>query len=157
MAGARHELKAVTTPDDRQAMHAIRRATLFTTDRPGGPVAYDENHPDDVDPANQCFLLVFDSRPIGVVRLDPRHGNMGVIRLVAIVPELQRQGHGRVLAELVEDKAREFGMTKLALNARQDAVGFYERMGWSQEIWDRAELETFARHCAQMTKSLSTT
>lgn len=157
MAGARHELKAVTTPADRQAMHAIRRATLFTPDRPGGPVSYDENHPHDLDPANQCFLLLHDGRPSGVVRLDTRLGATGIVRLVAILPELQRQGHGRLLGELIEAEARRRGMTRLALNARQDAVGFYERMGWSQEIWDRAELETFARHCTQMTKSLSTT
>jgi GNAT superfamily N-acetyltransferase len=135
-------------------MHAIRRATLFTPDRPGGPVAYDENHPDDVDPANQCFLLLFESRPVGVVRLDPHGTGEGVLRLVAIVPDLQRQGHGRAMGELVDAEARSRGMTKLGLNARQDAVGFYERMGWAREIWDRAELETFAAHCKQMTKQL---
>ena len=35
------------------------------------------------------------------------------------------------------------------------AVGFYEKMGRAPEIWDRAELETFAAHCTQMTKQLS--
>ena len=132
-------------------MHAIRRATLFTPDR---GVVYDENHPHDLDPANQCFLFLLDGRPIGVVRLDPREGNRGVVRLVGIVPELQRQGHGRMLGELIEAEARRRGMVKLGLNARQDAIGFYERLGWAPEVWDRNELETFAAHCAQMTKRL---
>ena len=46
-----YELRPVTTAQDRAAMHAIRRATLFTPDRPGGIVVYDENHPHDLDPA----------------------------------------------------------------------------------------------------------
>ena len=149
-----HELKPVTTAEDRTAMHAIRRATLFGPDRPGGPVVYDENHPHDLDPANQCFLFLSNGEPIGVVRLDPRAGNEGIVRLVAIVPTLQRQGHGRVLGELVEAEARRRGMVKLALNARADAVGFYERMGWAHEVWDRAEAESLGAHCTQLTKRL---
>ena len=139
------------TPDDRAAMHAIRRATLFTPDR---GVVYDENHPHDLDPANQCFLFLRDGRPIGVVRLDPLGKDEGIVRLVAIIPELQRQGHGRALGALIEAEARRRGMVKLGLNARQDAIGFYERLGWAAEIWDRAELETFAAHCTQMTKRI---
>ena len=146
-----YELRPVATPEDRAAMHAIRRETLFTPDR---AVVYDENHPHDLDPANQCFLLLLDGRPIGVVRLDPHGKGEGVVRLVAILPVLQRQGHGRVLGELIEAEARRRGMVKLGLNARQDAVGFYERIGWGAEVWDRGELESFAAHCTQMTKRL---
>ena len=76
------------------------------------------------------------------------------MRLVAIVPTLQRQGHGRVLGELVEAEARRRGMVKLALNARADAVGFYERMGWANDVWDRAEAESLGAHCTQLTKRL---
>jgi len=146
-----YELRPAVSPDDRAAMHAIRRATLFTPDR---GVVYDENHRHDIDPANQCFIFLLDRKPVGVVRLDPRGENRGVVRLVAIVPERQRQGHGRVLGDLIEVEARRRGIVKLGLNARQEAVGFYERLGWAPEVWDRSELETFAAHCTQMTKRL---
>ena len=149
-----YELRPVTTAQDRAAMHAIRRATLFTPDRPGGIVVYDENHPHDLDPANQCFLLVLEGTPIGVVRLDPRGEREGVVRLVAILPELQGQGHGRALSDLVDTEARRRGMQKLSLNARQSAVGYYERMGWTPEVWDAAELAGIAAHCTQMSKRL---
>ena len=149
-----HELRAVSTAADRAAMHAIRRATLFAPDRPGGPVAYDENHPQDLNPANQCFLLLFDEEPIGVVRLDPRGDREGIVRLVGILPEFRGRGHGRALGELIDAEARRRGMEKLALNARQDAVGFYERTGWERETWDRAEQEGLGVHCTQMTKRL---
>jgi GNAT superfamily N-acetyltransferase len=148
-----YALQPVATPEDRAAMHAIRRATLFTPARPGGPVVYDENHPHDLDPANQCFLFTLDRQPIGVVRLDPRGQDEGIVRLVAIVPERQRQGHGRALGELIDQEARRRGMLKLSLNARADAVGFYDRMGWAPEVWDRSD-EGMTAHCTQMTKRL---
>lgn len=146
-----HELRAVATSADLAAMHDIRRATLFTPDR---GVAYDEHHPHDLNPANQCFLLMFDGRPIGVVRLDPRGADAMVVRLVGILPDLQRRGHGRALGRLVETEARRRGARRLMLNARDTAVGFYEKTGWSAEVWDASELAGGAAHCLQMTKAI---
>ena len=56
-----YELRPVTTAQDRAAMHAIRRATLFTPDRPGGigdePHVLERPHRAAVFPA-QLDLLV---------------------------------------------------------------------------------------------------
>jgi len=76
------------------------------------------------------------------------------VRLVAIVPEVQRGGHGRALMGLVEDEARRRGMRKLMLNAHKSASGFYERLGWSNEVWDDAERTSMADHSVQMTNVL---
>ena len=132
-------------------MHDIRRATLFTPER---GVIYDEHLPHDLDPANQCFLFLYEGRPIGVVRLDPRGEDGMVVRLVGILPELQRQGHGQVLGKLVEDEARRRGVGRMMLNSRDTAVGFYQRTGWTAEVWDAAELAGTASHCLQMTKAI---
>ncbi len=134
-------------------MHDIRRATLFTPERHPG-VVYDESHPFDRSPANQPFLLLLDGRPIGVVRLDYGGKGTGIVRLVAIAPELQRQGHGRALGLLVEVEARHRGMHRLMLNAHPAAVGFYERLGWHAEVWDPTELTGIAADSVQMTKSI---
>jgi GNAT superfamily N-acetyltransferase len=135
-------------------MHDVRRATLFAPGRRGEHVVYDDNHPDDRDPNKQSFLLMLEGDPIGVVRLDHRGEHEGVVRLVAIVPDLQRQGHGRVLGGLVDAEARRRGMRKLVVNAHESAVGFYERTGWSIETWDPSELVGIAAHCVQMSKTL---
>src|SRR5882724_9936610 len=139
----RRALQQVSSAEDWRAMHDIRHATLFPPDR---GIVYDENHPLDRDPANQCFLLTVGGRPIGIVRIDRRGLREGVVRLVAIVPELQRQGHGRALEQLVEAEARRLGMTRLMLNARADAVGFYERVGWQTDDWDPSELTGIGAH-----------
>jgi len=149
-----HTLRPVASPEDWRALHDIRRAVLFAPARQGEEIVYDDNHPDDRDPHNTCFLLLFDAQPIGVVRLDARPPATGMVRLVAIVGELQRQGHGQELMRLIEGEARHSGMRRLMLNAHPDAVGFYERVGWSREEWDRRELTGIAASCVQMTKRL---
>jgi GNAT superfamily N-acetyltransferase len=149
-----HTLRPVATEDDWRAMHEIRRAVLFAPGRHQGDAVYDDAHPDDRDPRNQCFLLLLDGRPIGVVRLDERAPGIGAVRLVAIESELQRQGHGRELERLIEVQARAREMRKLVINAHADAVGFYERTGWHFEEWDNRELAGIAAGCVQMAKRL---
>jgi GNAT superfamily N-acetyltransferase len=147
-------LRAVTTEDDWHAMHEIRRAVLFAPGRHPAGVVYDDAHPDDRDPRNQCFLFWLDERPIGVVRLDERAPAVGAVRLVAVVVEFQRQGHGRELGRLIEAEARSRGMRRLVVNAHPDAIGFYERTGWHFEEWDCRELTGIAASCVQMAKLL---
>lgn len=147
-----YELREVATPEDWEAMHRIRLQVLFTPERHPGLV-YDRAHPHDTNPAHVKFLLMQDGEPIGTTRLDPR-GDGGVVRLVGIVPQLQRQGHGSVLESRVVDYARSRGMSHLWLNAARDAVGFYEKLGWSPLVWDAEELATFAKDCVQMVKEV---
>ena len=147
-----YELRELATPEDWEGMHRIRLQVLFTPERHPNLV-YDRAHPHDTNPAHFKFLLVLDGEPIGTTRLDPR-GEGGIVRLVGIVPHLQRQGHGSVLERLVMEFARARGMTRLWLNAAKDAVGFYEKLGWTPLVWDEEELATFAANCVQMTRPL---
>jgi GNAT superfamily N-acetyltransferase len=149
-----YELRAVVSPADWAALHNIRRATLFAPGRHLIDAAYNDNHPDDRDPANQPFVLMLEREPIGVVRLDWRGVDGGVVRLVAIVPDRQRQGHGRVLDRLVVEEARRRNMHVLHVNAHPNAVGFYDKTGWRREVWDPSELVGLAADCVQMVKGL---
>jgi hypothetical protein len=146
-----YELRPVRSADDWLNMHRIRRSVLFAPGRHS--IQYDENHPDDRAEQNIPFLLLLDSRPIGVVRLDLK-GTIAVVRLVAIVCEEQRKGHGRRLDSLVEAEARRRSVTTLRVNAAPDAVGYYEKTGWRQFAWDKSELVGLAEGCVQMTKQL---
>jgi GNAT superfamily N-acetyltransferase len=76
------------------------------------------------------------------------------VRLVAIVPEMQRQGRGRAMSDLIDAEARRWGLSKLLINAHESAVGFYQRTGWVHETWDQRELVGVAAHCTQMTKQI---
>lgn len=120
-----------------------------------GLTNYDEGHEDEYKPGNYPLLLKRNGRVLGTVRLDDFGNGTGAVRLVAIEPDLQRQGHGRVLSEHVENYARRLGIKKLYVNAVPDAVGYYEKLGWKPELWDKNELVGMASHCLQMSKQLS--
>lgn len=146
-------LKLVTTDEDWQALHAIRRATLFAPGRFDDDVVYDDNHPDDHAHGHMPFLLIEGDTPVGMVRLDVL-GEIGTVRLVAIVPELQGRGHGRALEALTAAEARQNGVKRLHVNAARAAAGFYEKTGWRREIWDLSELTGIASDCVQMVKEI---
>jgi GNAT superfamily N-acetyltransferase len=145
-------LKKVETAEDWRELHAIRRAVLFPPGR--HQFEYNEHHPDDRAEGNVPYLLLLDGAPIGVVRLDQR-GSLGVVRLVAIRSERQREGHGRMLSDLIDGEALRLGITELRVNAAAEAVGYYEKTGWAQGSWDPTELTGVAETCVQMTKLLS--
>ena len=147
-----YALTLVATEADWLALHELRRATLFAPGRHPG-IVYDDNHPDDHAPGHVPYLLVADGACIGMVRLDFR-GETAVVRLVAISPNLQRQGHGSVLDRLVVEVARARGVRMLVVNSAPDAVGFYEKLGWHRHVWDAEELAGIAADCVQMRKAL---
>lgn len=146
-----HELHPVVSVEDWRHLHRIRRTVLFSPGRHS--VSYDENHPDDRAQGNVPYLLLLDSHPIGVVRLDFR-GTVAIVRLVAITTDEQGKGYGRKLDALVESEAKRRGVNTLHVNAAPDAVGYYQKTGWKHETWDSSELTGIAANCVQMTKHL---
>ena len=147
-----YELRQVSTPKDWAAMHRLRRDVLFAPFRKQG-IVYDDNHPDDRDPGNLPFLFLLAGRPAGITRLDLQ-GDTAIVRLVAIAPELQRQGHGRAMSECIDQEARRRGVRLLRVNAAPEAVGLYEATGWHRREWDREELSGIAADCIQMEREL---
>jgi N-acetylglutamate synthase-like GNAT family acetyltransferase len=149
-----HALVVVRTGEHWAALHKLRREVLFAPGRRVRDIVYDDAHPDDRDAANTPFLLVHEGRPIGTARLDRLAPMLGAVRLVAIDQAEQRKGHGRVLGELLDAEARRVGMTRLVVNSAPDAVGYYRRLGWSEHVWDPAELVGVASDCVQMHKPI---
>ena len=113
-----------------RAFHDIRRAVLFEARGEFG--VYDENHPADRAPGNFPKLLLFRGEPVGVVRID-LDADTALIRRVAVRSDIQRQGHGRILLSLVEQFARQHGCRSLVSHVALDAVGFYEKCGFTVE------------------------
>jgi GNAT superfamily N-acetyltransferase len=71
-------------------------------------------------------------RLVGCLMLSPREGGDVQMRQVAVVPELQRQGIGTALVQYSELWARNAGYQRMILHARETAVAFYERQGYSR-------------------------
>jgi GNAT superfamily N-acetyltransferase len=146
-----YELVKVTTESDWREYHSLRRHVLWEA---RGQSGYDDKRPGEYVATNTPLLLKLNGRPIGTTRLDHLGDRRAVVRLVAVAADVQRQGHGRILSELVEGYARRLGVNTLLVNADPDAVGFYKKLGWETHVWDETELTGIASDCTQMTKAL---
>ena len=123
-------LRAPQSDDEWLGYHAIRRKVLFESR--GSLHKYDDKHPDEFAADNHPLILLYRDEIIGVVRIDIRH-EVAWMRRVAVHQDLQRRGHGRVLLQLAEQFARECQCKELRSNVASDAIGFYERCGYSLE------------------------
>ena len=132
-----HELRAPRDADDWLAYHAIRRKVLFES-RPESSV-YIENHPDEFKSGHHPLVMVHSGAIIGVIRVDIC-GRVAWFRRVAVREDMQRTGHGGVLLRLAEIFAQEEGCNEARSNVALDAVGFYERCGYSRDPATLAEM-----------------
>ena len=129
---------ALVSPEDSaswRAFHDIRREVLFEARGQHG--VYNDSHPDDAVPGHHPKLLLHRGHPVGVVRIDIS-GHEAILRRVAIRSEVQRSGHGRRLVSLAEAFAVSHGCGRLASHVARDAVGFYEKCGFSRAHPDDA-------------------
>jgi GNAT superfamily N-acetyltransferase len=147
-----YELVEVSTPEDWAAYHDIRRRELFEARGRFG--IYDPNYPDEYTPDKHHYLLKLDGKPLGTTRLDIRGDGSAAFRLVAIAASEQGKGHGRVLSQMVQQRAEAFGARTLVVNAARTAFGYYEKTGWHLHEWDASELVDMAADCVQMRKLL---
>lgn len=83
------------------------------------------------DEDRSYHLAVFDQDEIvGVGRLHLNNPAEGQIRFMAVADGRQGHGIGRLLMDGLEGEARQQGATYIALHARQNAVKFYETLGY---------------------------
>lgn len=68
---------------------------------------------------------------VACLMLDPHEDGNIRMRQLAVVSELQRQGIGTALVQYSELWARNAGYQRMILHARDTAVAFYERLGYS--------------------------
>lgn len=138
-------LEKLSTESDWSAYNAIRKAELFPNRD------YDANHPDERLPNNHPLLLKFNNAPIATVRVDCRE-DKAILRLLAVTKNEQGKKHGAHLYKHVEKYAIRHGAKKLLVNSAPESIGFYHKIGFTEEIWDQSELEGIAEDCIQMTK-----
>ncbi|HMG37521.1 MAG TPA: GNAT family N-acetyltransferase [Blastocatellia bacterium] len=143
-----NDYKFVTPVDAEawQAYHEIRRKVLFE-DR-GLFGVYDQNHPDELADGNFPKLLLYRSEPVGVVRIDIA-GSTATLRRVAIRADAQGCGHGRALLSFAEDFAGENGCSEVRSHSAVDAVGFYEKCGYT------AAFDELARQSATISRLMT--
>ena len=65
-----------------------------------------------------------------LVEEDPRTVRL---RQMAVLNDLQGKGIGRALMQFAENLARDHGYQTITMHARQNALGFYEKLGYKRK------------------------
>jgi len=69
---------------------------------------------------------------VAVGRIESLAAEQGQIRYVAVCDSVQGQGVGQQLMAELECQASKVGITEIILNARENALGFYLKLGYQQ-------------------------
>lgn len=90
---------------------------------------------------------------VGVGRLHKYSQEQAQIRYMAISHKIQGQGLGKLLISELERVAAQTGVKTIELNARANAVGFYQRLGYANQGYSHTLYGEVSHD--KMTKALS--
>ena len=120
------EIKSPTTDSDWKAYYALRFNVLREPwNQPlGSEVLADE------DQAIHA-IAIDDNEVVGVARMHESAEKQGQVRCVATATAAQGKGIGKAIMAYLEEKAKQKGWTEIVLEARENAVPFYEAIGYT--------------------------
>ncbi len=100
--------------------------------KPWGEPEGSEQDDTDKKNADHCYhvMAVENNIIYAVARLEFPSTHQSQLRYMAVDDAHQNKGIGRLIIEHVEDYARNKNTTELFLNARENAVEFYEKRGY---------------------------
>ncbi|MBJ7907227.1 GNAT family N-acetyltransferase [Streptomyces sp. DSM 110735] len=134
---APYTVRVADGPDDREACFAVRKEVFVVEQGVPEDIEYDAHDADAV----HVLALGADGTPLGAGRL--LHGaaatgytgadaSVGSLGRLAVTRAARGLGVGAALVRAVEDAARALGLTAVDLHAQTHALGFYERLGYTQ-------------------------
>lgn len=120
------EIKSPQTDSDWKAYYALRFNVLREPwNQPlGSEVLADE------DQAIHA-IAVEGTEVLGVARMHESAKNQGQVRCVATATKAQGKGIGKAIMAYLEEKAVQKGWTEIVLEARENAVPFYQAIGYT--------------------------
>ena len=115
------------TPAEFAAYYQLRHTVLRA---PWQQPVGSERAPDD-DQATHALLIDEAGQALGVCRLHLPSPGEAQVRFMAVHPDYQGRGLGRQLLTYMEQQARRQGASRLSLQARENAVPFYQSCGYT--------------------------
>ena len=129
-------VRLATEPADVEAAYAVR-ADVFVTEQGVPP----DLELDELDGTADHFVAYDGEQVVGAGRLvveeagfegcDPALGPVGHLGRLAVRPETRGTGLGVTLTRAIEERARSRGLRLMVLSAQTQALGFYERLGYT--------------------------
>jgi ribosomal protein S18 acetylase RimI-like enzyme len=85
----------------------------------------------DEDQSDHAMVIESETNEIvGVARMQTNSPTQGQVRCVAVSPKMQGRGVGKLLMNYLENIAQQKGFTEIVLDARENAVKFYQSIGY---------------------------
>ena len=95
------------------------------------PWAQPEGSERDSDEENYYHIMaVINENIVGIARLEFPDNGLAQLRYMAVDDDYQGHGIGRKIVEHMEQYSKDNNVHELFLNARENAVGFYEKSGY---------------------------
>jgi ribosomal protein S18 acetylase RimI-like enzyme len=90
--------------------------------------------PEELESEKHNLLMVAyeDEQMLGCCMLVQEGPETVRLRQMAVLNDLQGKGIGKALMQFAENLARDRGYKKITMHARQNALGFYEKMGYKK-------------------------
>lgn len=88
--------------------------------------------PDELEAEKENLLMAAfeDDQMLGCCMLVEEDPQTVRLRQMAVINDLQGKGIGRALMTFAENLARDRGYRTITMHARDNAIGFYEKMGY---------------------------
>ena len=120
------EVKIPKSPEELNSYYDLRYRILR---EPLGKERGSERN--EGDETGVHFALYENGQLIAVARLDRVDQTICQARFVAVESHLQGLGYGRRIMTVLENEALDLGYRKLILHARDYALPFYEKLGYT--------------------------
>jgi len=119
------EVRTPRTGQEWQRYYALRWAVLRTPWGVDGP-----DREEDEDRSIHRLLIAGDGEVLAVGRLHRLDEQTGQIRFMAVAQGHERKGYGSRLLRSLEKAARDIALDTVILQARENALPFYEHHGY---------------------------
>lgn len=87
---------------------------------------------DDYEPISKHFMVVDEGtgQIVGAVKLMEKEPGVGWFSHMAVSPDHQRKGIGKMLVKFLEEEAKKDGYTILGCQARLNTTSYFEKAGY---------------------------
>lgn len=120
------KVRIAHTEEELQGILQLRYEVLRKPWGQPAATATDERESDSIN----AYISEHD-KVIACARLQDNGNGMGQIRFMAVDPAYQGKGLGKIIVKSLEEEALKLNIEHIELQARENAVKFYESCGYS--------------------------
>ena len=122
-----YSAKIATSPEELERIIQLRVDILRKPWNQPAATATDEAESKSIN----VFIEDEHKEVLACARLQENEGKVGQIRFMAVSEKFQGKGLGKIVVKKAEETAKQMGLTKIELQARENAVEFYKSAGYT--------------------------